>query len=186
MSTDPTTLSVVCAAIAANRTSSIGIVCIDGPAGSGKTTLSAQIAQELNAQVVHMDDLYEGWEGVGQAPHYLESNILAPLFRGEPAGYHRYDWPAAARAEWHDVPQGEWLIVEGCASATRIVDKYEPFIIWVEAPDDTRLARGLERDGEELRPQWLQFMADETAIYQQNDTKARAHLRLDGYGNIVS
>ncbi len=43
------------------------IVSIDGPAGSGKTTLANELASELmNANrvmsVVHLDELYEGWD----------------------------------------------------------------------------------------------------------------------------
>src|SRR5262245_52752501 len=43
------------------------LVVVDGPAGSGKTTLADQLAPRVGdgsggrAQVVHMDDLYEGW-----------------------------------------------------------------------------------------------------------------------------
>ena len=38
------------------------IILIDGPAGSGKTTLSHQLSAELNCQVVHLDDHYNGWD----------------------------------------------------------------------------------------------------------------------------
>jgi uridine kinase len=38
------------------------IITIDGPAGSGKTTLAQKLVNDLSdAQVIHMDDLYEGW-----------------------------------------------------------------------------------------------------------------------------
>ncbi len=47
------------------RCGSTRLVCIDGPAGSGKTTLAEALSEVLDgAPVVHMDDLYEGW---GQA-----------------------------------------------------------------------------------------------------------------------
>ena len=43
---------------------------IDGPSGSGKTTLAAEIEQHWNSavklQVVHMDDLYPGWDGLAE------------------------------------------------------------------------------------------------------------------------
>ena len=38
------------------------IIAIDGPAGSGKTTLAQKLVNDLSdAQVIHMDDLYDGW-----------------------------------------------------------------------------------------------------------------------------
>ena len=42
------------------------LLAIDGPAGSGKTTLAAKLQSEYQqsstVQVIHMDDLYKGWE----------------------------------------------------------------------------------------------------------------------------
>lgn len=161
-----------------------GIVCIDGPAGSGKTTLASQIAPHLNAQIVHMDDLYNGWTGIEQGAQYLVDAILSPFSQGKEGEYQRFDWELNQYAEVHRVPPARLLVVEGCASATKLVDNFDPFIVWVEAADNTRLARGLERDGEHLREHWLRFMADEKAIYKRNQTAQRAHLRLDGFGNI--
>ncbi len=40
------------------------LVCVDGPAGSGKTSLADAVARRTAAQVVHMDDLYGGWDGL--------------------------------------------------------------------------------------------------------------------------
>ena len=43
------------------------IVTIDGPAGSGKTTLADELSISLSdgngpMSVVHLDELYEGWD----------------------------------------------------------------------------------------------------------------------------
>ena len=43
------------------------IIAIDGNAGAGKTTLAIEISTKLldigkSSQIVHMDDLYEGWQ----------------------------------------------------------------------------------------------------------------------------
>ena len=90
-----------------------------------------------------------------------------------------------AFAERHTVPLADFLIVEGCGAGSRMTGAFDPFIIWVEADDDVRLARGLARDGEHAAPHWHQFMADEKALYARNDTAARADVRLDGVGEFV-
>ncbi|WP_019148742.1 uridine kinase family protein [Timonella senegalensis] len=162
------------------------IVCIDGPAGSGKTTLAAQLAAPLGAPTVHMDDLYDGWTGVEKGADILVADILTPLAAGKPAHYRRYDWVLGEYAERHHVEDVGWLVVEGCASATTIVDNFGPFIIWVETDSHTRLARGLERDGQDMEENWRAFMELEMVLYEHNRTRERAHVRLDGYGQIVS
>lgn len=161
------------------------LVCIDGPAGSGKSTLAAQLGPVLPAQVVHMDDLYEGWTGMQAGIDNLFEWILHPLHEGLPGRYRRYDWGLGTYAERHNVPFADYLIVEGCGSAVREVDEFDPFIIWVEADDDVRLRRGLDRDGEDSRDNWLQFMATETELYAAHDIRDRAHLRLNGFGHEV-
>ena len=161
------------------------LVCVDGPAGSGKTTLAAQLAWSLNCTVIHMDDLYPGWTGMAQGAELLREWILDPLSRGIPGRYRRYDWPLGTYAERHTVPLDDFLVVEGCNSAALSVDEYAPFIIWVEADDDVRLARGLARDGAEAADRWARWMVTERELYAANRTPERAHVRIDGVGHVV-
>lgn len=159
------------------------LVCVDGPAGSGKTTLATQLAVELVCQVVHMDDLYEGWEaGPDGGAARLRSWVLDPLAAGSAGEYRRFDWEAGTYAEAHTVPPAPFLVVEGCGAAARQVDPWAVLRIWVEAGDEERLRRGLARDGAAARPHWLRWMADEAAHYAAEQTRARADVHLDGFG----
>lgn len=178
-------LSERAAAIPAGLGGTTRLVCIDGPAGSGKTTLAGKLAALLPAQVIHMDDLYEGWAGIDAGISRLHEWVLNPISVGNPGRYQRYDWHAEAYAERHLVPIADFLVVEGCGSAGPGVDAYEPFIIWVEADDDVRLARGLRRDGNQMAAHWLHFMADERAMYERDRTRERAHVWLDGDGRLL-
>lgn len=160
------------------------LVCIDGPAGSGKTTLATQLALELDAQVVHMDDLYEGWEAGprGGATRCAEW-IVNPLRAGSDGSYRRYDWDLGVYAEDHRVHRAPIVVIEGCGAAPRTIDQSVALIIWVEAPDAERLRRGLQRDGASMEPHWREWMLDEAAFYAENDTRHRADVRIDGWGS---
>ena len=70
------------------------LVCIDGPAGAGKTTLAEQLlAIRANAVVIHMDDLYDGWINAldEKLTARLVTQIREPFVAGHPIEYQRYD-----------------------------------------------------------------------------------------------
>jgi uridine kinase len=156
------------------------LVCVDGPAGSGKTTFGERLADALDAPLVHMDDLYAGWTLVGAAAR-LAAGVLRPLRAGRPGAHHRYDWSTGAfRTEPTVVPVAAALVVEGCGSCPPAWDPLTTLRVWVEAPAGLRLRRGLARDGEAMRGEWLRWQEQEAAVYAVERTRARADLRVDG------
>ncbi|UZN04990.1 uridine kinase family protein [Cellulomonas sp. S1-8] len=173
------------------RLGRVRLVCIDGPAGAGKTTTAEQVVALLTQQgrtvaVVHLDDLYDGWQGLeGTLWPRLSAQVLEPLRRGLPGRFQRYDWAAGTFADWVDVPQADLLVVEGCGSARRAADAVASVRVWVGAPDDLRLARGLARDGAAAREHWTAWMADEREHFARERTCGRADVRLDEEGRVV-
>lgn len=173
----------------------VRLVCLDGYAGAGKTTLAADLAQELQRRgeddsqprvaVVHMDDLYEGWGGLPGAAETLRTDLIDPMSRGELGHYRRFDWHEGRRAEQVEVPRRAVVLLEGCGSAPRLLDGLASLIVFVTAPDEVRLARGLARDGEAARQHWLAFMADERTVTRREGTLERAHVVLNEVGRIV-
>lgn len=158
------------------------LVCVDGPAGSGKTTFAGRLAAALgaSAEVVHMDDVYAGWTLTGAVAR-LAAGVLRPLAAGRPGAYHRFDWHAA-RFDPEPVPvrPAPVLLVEGCGSAPRRLDHWTTLRVWVEAPAALRLARGLARDGAAMSAHWERWGATEAAEFAREDTRRRADLRVDG------
>ncbi len=162
------------------------LVCIDGPAGSGKTTLGRAVhaaASELgDSHLVHLDDLLDGWSGLDRVSRTLDRKVLAPLRECRPGRYNRYDWQLGRFAEEHEVAPTDMLIVEGVGSGASSYSSAVTTLVWVEAPSDLRLARGIARDGEAVRPQWLRWMADEQALFDREHTRERADVVVDGTG----
>lgn len=157
------------------------LVCVDGPAGSGKTTLGAAVGAVAGAPVVHMDDLYEGWCGLPRVASQLDA-LLLPLARGEAGAYRRYDWHAGAFAETVTVAPAPLLVLEGVGAGTAAYSSLVTVLVWVEAPGELRLARGLERDGADAEPHWRQWTAAEAAHFAADGTRARADVLVDGTG----
>jgi chloramphenicol 3-O-phosphotransferase len=166
---------------ASPRCGSTRLVCVDGPSGSGKTTLAARLAAVLgDPPLLHMDDLYPGWDGLAAAVPLLRDQVVTPLAAGRPARYRRYDWHRGEFAEERDLGTPPVLVVEGVASGARIVAGLTVLLAWVQAPRDVRFRRGIDRDGETYRPHWERWAGQEAAHFAADGTEARADIRVDG------
>ena len=171
-------------ALASSRAPTLGtgrLVCVDGPAGSGKTTLGLALAEATGAQLIRGDDLMEGWRGLSSVGRQLET-MCAALADGRPGSYEHFDWEHHRFDHTVDVPPAPWLVVEGVGSGAAAIAPYTTVLVWVEVDDELRLARGLARDGEEVREHWLTFMADERALFAAERTRDRADVLVDGSG----
>ncbi len=160
------------------------LLCVDGPAGSGKTTLAGALADELAAApAVHLDDLYEGWDQEFGAPlvERIEGWLLRPWAEGRPGRYRRYDWQAQRFGdEWTQAPAAPFVMLEGCASASRRIRAVASLVVWVEVPADLRLRRGLERDGSDAADLWADWQAREAAHFAADATREAADVVVDG------
>jgi uridine kinase len=164
------------------RLGGVRLVCIDGPAGSGKTTVALRLAAAFgpDAALVPIDDLYAGWTLTG-AQARLQAGVLRPLAEGRPGSYHRFDWSTRWFVpEPTPVPVPAVLLVEGCGSSPRALDPWTTLRIWVEAPAPLRLRRGLARDGAHLAPEWHRWQETEAAAFARENTRSHADLLVDG------
>jgi uridine kinase len=184
---DPTeATAALVAALAAERPATLGagrLVCVDGPAGSGKTTLAAALARVTGAPVVHTDDLMDGWRGLDAVGRQLTA-LAEGLAAGRPATYRRYDWlhgRYAARPQV--VAPGPWLVVEGVGSGAAALARWTTLLVWVEAPPALRLERGLARDGAAVADHWRQFTLDEQLLFARDGSRDRADVVVDGTGS---
>ena len=158
------------------------LLCIDGPAGSGKTVLAAAVAAlEPGTTVVHADDLLDGWRGLPTLAGRVDE-LLRPLALDQAGSYRRYDWDLGRWAEMVRVAPAPLLVVEGCGSGSRAYADLATLIAWVSAPADLRVARGLERDGDHLLPRWDQWLIDEEELFALEGTRDRADVEIDGTG----
>ncbi|WP_062523232.1 (d)CMP kinase [Demequina silvatica] len=155
------------------------LVLIDGPAGSGKTTLAGRLGSALGAQVLHGDDMYEGWTGLSMLDQVLDQ-VLAPLAEGRPGGFRRWDWHASARAERLEVPVDDALVIEGVGVASRAARARASSLIYVEAPWALRLERGIARDGEGMRAEWERWHIAEDRHLAREGTRDAAGWIIDG------
>lgn len=156
------------------------LVCVDGPAGSGKTTFAARVRRAVPAavscRVVHLDDLYPGWDGLRAGVEHVVDTVVRPMAAGRPGRYRRWDWHASAPGAWVDVPLVDLLVLEGVGAGSLLVEDLVTTLVWVEADADVRLARGVARDGLASRDDFAAWMASEAPYLREQRTRVRADL----------
>jgi uridine kinase len=169
-------LDLVAAASPARGFTFVGI---GGHGGAGKSTLAARIP---GAQIVGTDEF---WDGQGFELSRLRSEVFDPLVAGREARFESWDWghrrPGGARAV---SPEGI-VVVEGvCALHRMFRDDYD-VRVWVDAPYDVRLERGVARDGEEARTTWVErWIPMEERYVERDDPISCAHVVVDGGGPL--
>ncbi len=153
------------------------LVLLDGRSGSGKTDLAAALAARLGAAVVHMDDLYPGWDGLAAAVGLLEREVLLPLRAGRSPAPPRWDWAAGRWGPRVPVPTAPVVVVEGVGAGCTAVRP--ELLVWVEAAEGVRRRRALARDGDVFTPHWERWAEQEEALFAGCDVRAGAHVVLD-------
>jgi hypothetical protein len=134
-----------------------------------------------DATIVGTDEF---WDGSGFDLSRLRREVFDPILRGAPARFASFDWVArAARGERVVEPSGI-VVVEGvCALHRMFRDEYQ-LRIWVDAPRELRLARGVARDGEAARSTWEEvWMPNEDRYVADDDPVSAADLIVDGTGD---
>ncbi|MGK0740996.1 hypothetical protein ACSHWG_03845 [Leucobacter sp. Z1108] len=140
------------------------VILLDGRSGSGKTVLAESLCALSQGTILHLDDLYPGWDGLSAGSRAVATAL-------QTGTYSRFDWVSMQSAEQMSLCRHGPLIVEGCGAVTaRNLHAARAWAaglpvhsIWLECPTDVRQARALSRDGDMFRPHWEAWASQEEA-----------------------
>lgn len=170
------------------------LLAIDGCGASGKSTFAKNLQMLCSdISIVQMDDFFRprvqrlpkeiAMQQIGADFDWqrLESQVLLKLRQNQAGNYQRYDWDSDTLAEWHEVPVGGIVVVEGIYSTRHELAKYYDLRILVDCPKELRLSRGIERDGENARHIWLNdWMPTEDKYIENQKPEKEADMVIDG------
>lgn len=158
-------------------------VLIDGRSGAAKTTLAGDLIAhwplDRGVQLVALDSIYPGWDGLAKAAAIARDRILAPHAHGVIGVWQRWDWAAACWAESHAVDPTLPLIVEGSGILTPETALLSDVRVWIESPAASRKERALARDGETYRPYWDRWAAQEERHIELDNPQQHATIRVE-------
>ena len=149
------------------------MVLIDGRSGAGKTSLARLLVAAWplrgRVQLVALDSLYPGWEGLDAGIELAREQILVPHARGFVGVWQRWDWDDDTTAEAHAVDPSLPLIVEGSGLLNPVTARLGDVRVWLESPPAPRKQRALTRDGDAYRPHWEQWARQEDRHLARDD-----------------
>jgi uridine kinase len=131
------------------------VILIDGRSGAGKSELATRLAALIpDAQLVRLDDLYPGWDGLRAASRAVPLVLATSRWRA-------WDWDADAPGRLHVLDPAHPVIVEGVGALSRASRALASIAIWLETDDAERKRRALDRDGDTFAPHWDRWAAQE-------------------------
>lgn len=164
------------------------LVALDGRCGAGKTTLAAQLAEQTDCTVLHMDDFFlrpsqrttDRLAEPGGNVDYerFQEEVLAPLLRREAFSYRPYSCQARSLLSPVSVQPGPLTVIEGAYSChPRFWDAYD-LRIFVDISPEEQLARIRRRDGEQARDFQEKWIPMEERYFTAFSIPARCDLRV--------
>lgn len=145
------------------------VLLIDGRSGSGKSELASALRD--TAQVVRLDDVYPGWDGLAAG-----SALVPAIIRDR--RYRRWDWAASEYAEWIELDDRP-LVIEGCGSLSLENRSYADYGLWVEHPTGDRRRRALAREPG-FAPHLEAWAAQEQEFIEREHPREHADAEVDG------
>lgn len=162
------------------------VITIDGPAGSGKTTLARTLALEIQSNyTIHMDELYEGW-GSTMTPTLTSKlkSILEGVISSKKIDFTPFNWLENCPDIPISVMAPKYLIIEGVGAGQSAIRKFVSIAIWIEVPEDEGLARVIERDGSGVAEFMPSFIVAQAAHFLKEDTRKSADYHLSGHHTV--
>ncbi len=167
------------------------LILIDGRACSGKSSFASELGDRLfrkldaAPRLIHMDDIYPGWEGLRAGSTYLLEKVLEPLAQGKVAAWQIWNWAQSQRGNatepgngWREFSGGIPLIVEGCGSISQRSADLADITVWLDCELETRKQRWHERDGGSFDSQFSLWELQETEFYESEQTESLTKFHL--------
>lgn len=155
------------------------LIAIDGPAGAGKTTLAAKFERDLSlnnsVSVIHMDDLYAGWENALNKQLTQKLKEIVEAFTSQSTfRISIFNWSSNSFDSFRTVEPTNILIIEGVGAGQKVVRDGGATVYWIDVDPLLGLERVLARDGLEIELHMRKWQIDQARFFESDLTRNHA------------
>lgn len=159
------------------------IIAIDGPAGAGKTTLAHEIflavSPMMSVSVIHMDDLYDGWDNALGADLTKVLLYLTDQHREiRPTNISRYNWITSSFEDSEEIAPSDLMILEGVGSGDKAIQDDLAALIWIDIDPEIGVKRVIDRDGTQVSDEMRKWLGTQQEYFSQHSTREKADFIL--------
>lgn len=162
------------------------IISIDGPCGSGKSTIAEEIRNKTLCNVLHMDDFYlpfanrdKNWMNM-IAGHMdfnrLIEKVLKPYKEGRKTEYISYDCHNDNYLQEIDIDLMKPLIIEGSYSSHPCLNEYVDYKVFIDIDSELQKDRLTKRNPkvvDKFISMWIPF---ENNYFEALDIRGKSDL----------
>ena len=164
------------------------LIAIDGRSAAGKTTLTSYLQDLMPGfSVINGDDYFEPiehpitWGGYNEERFYQD--VIKPLSQTQTTiNFRPYDWDSQSDTKSQTININKGLFIDRCYSFS--FDLNYDLKVWVEAPRDLTLNRGISRSSmpkERAEKVWRELWKPlEDEYIKETNPKDMADIVIDG------
>lgn len=163
------------------------VIAIEGPCGSGKTTLAQILSTHYDCSVVHMDHFFlqpyqrqmPRLSEVGGNVDYERfiAEVVPALTEGRPFAYGQYQCQTQTIGEEVHVKSGRLTIVEGVYSMHPKIGLNYDLTVFLDIDPETQKARIIGRSTEAMWPRFEQeWIPKENAYFEAFHIRERCDI----------
>ncbi|GBL31537.1 hypothetical protein EMGBS11_05220 [Actinomycetota bacterium] len=157
----------------------MSLIAIDGRAGAGKTTLAARLFEELSldktVEVIHMDDLYNGWEkALDEGLTKTLKSIVKSHHNKVAFEIEIFNWHSMSFDSKEVINPVDILILEGVGAGQKVVRDAGATLYWLDIDAEVGIQRVLNRDGNQIASQMKQWQISQETHFMRDKTRENA------------